>query len=1293
MSFVRKILSRLVSMYNVDPRTTCLSFSQWSQENQVSLSPGLSWTWRSVGKAFQMWNPKKQSMSRIASCMLALLMGLSIHLRAADTVTINEVDGVGQNGRPVTFGRVFKQGEIANYPQPSISGQSVVTWQADVKNRWPDTSVKFAVISYIQPTMASATSYTVTLSNSANTCSSCTGGTPVGFMSTASSPSFDTFLTNNSLGASMVFTPGATTGSNIGAYTVDAKTMLDASDPSSNTFGDCKNDYWLKGPVVTAVIVQDCTSARSNDFGWLWNGTNMATSGTPHVGNKANTAGSAYASIHPMYILYFYPSLNAMQAEYIWEIPYYGYLQDQLADVQLFTGSTPSQVWGPSVATARIITGVTSSSGTGAVTSASNMFLSTDAPTATWEGASFVPGYAGTHPESHIIKTYTNAKAVTLYDFALTTQTATGALNLIISKSRHRKVFWSGTAPGHIRIGHNFAYLKTTTALPYYDPNVTVGADTNNYAGPGDNATQWSYTFWAGNTDRGGVNGSNQWSANYQSYANNDEGALAQREELIYLYNMDDVTAKNANSDAAKGWAMTTGEVDANASNTVLGVPGGGGSWGNSGNIGFHLRDGATAATGRQTTTDFFYCPTFADKNTAGSSTTCGASADAVYNVGVGRPYSRHTHSDVQFSTSGGIASGAAFTDGPGGWNGFALADHWQNFSYIPYLLTGDYFFLEEQYFAASAMILGHSSAQDANSEGGNGFFGFIGSPETLRESAWGYKEVGNAAFIAPDSDGSGMTCADGNGNTITGSLAKCYYLTMLNSGMEIYEGAMNITGTNLTPSSTNPNCTSYTYSAANRWSWGRCTFYSRCEAVGGDCSMTGNVIAASSVAASPLHSITPGGAMQNASVCTGGNGVASDGRTSSYPITSYVTSSEQEDWFYWYFGAVLAEFRRQGTGGVNTIHTQIAKKAEEMYLDSTFNPYLVGAYDAPGKDATSGDGHCAGLGVANFDQMITSWATQLAGYDSGSQSGSGLAGNISGTATSTNTAPTNTIAVVSGSTFPTGVLGNWQNVIVTFNGSDYVMDHVVDASHIVVTTNPGNNASAKAFGVFTAKQRSFNPVYPTGLPFTVCDDHAYALDARAVTSTLKFFNISSSDSHCPSSVCDPTNTWNWANSCTPYFQNTPGSGATCGNGGTVASGLGSMGCVTMLGQSSPDLQIKFALGDLPSVTVSSCTLSPSTTTIRVAGTQTVTTSCTYSDSSVAPCDSDMNLFTSDNSKASTSGVTILGAGVGSATITGVTIGNSTSCSNSIAVTVTAAASAAAVSGGKANFGGKVIHN
>ncbi len=78
-------------------------------------------------------------------------------------------------------------------------------------------------------------------------------------------------------------------------YTTDARAMLSA--------GAWR--YWLQGPVVTRVIVEDMTPALAYDFGWQWNGSTWQA-----------PSGDQYKGIHPMSGLSFYPGWNGVEVGY-----------------------------------------------------------------------------------------------------------------------------------------------------------------------------------------------------------------------------------------------------------------------------------------------------------------------------------------------------------------------------------------------------------------------------------------------------------------------------------------------------------------------------------------------------------------------------------------------------------------------------------------------------------------------------------------------------------------------------------------------------------------------------------------------------------------------------------------------------------------------------------------------------------------------------------------------------------------------------------------------------------------
>jgi hypothetical protein len=92
-------------------------------------------------------------------------LSLTVSNAVVNSITLSLPTGTATN-YPFQFGRVFKQGVIANYPQVLVGG-SAQTTQADVKNRWPDGSVKFAVISCIIPSLSTSNT-TITFQNQAS---------------------------------------------------------------------------------------------------------------------------------------------------------------------------------------------------------------------------------------------------------------------------------------------------------------------------------------------------------------------------------------------------------------------------------------------------------------------------------------------------------------------------------------------------------------------------------------------------------------------------------------------------------------------------------------------------------------------------------------------------------------------------------------------------------------------------------------------------------------------------------------------------------------------------------------------------------------------------------------------------------------------------------------------------------------------------------------------------------------------------------------------------------------------
>jgi hypothetical protein len=224
----------------------------------------------------------------------------------ANTMSLSLPTGTATN-YPYQFGRVFKQGVIANYPQVLIDGVAQTT-QADVKNRWPDGSVKFAILSLVVPSL-STSAKTFTFQNQVTV-----NSTP---------ETKANMLANYDFNCTINATSG---GSPITGAPVSARTILNAvSDATlaSNTSGDSPNSrYWTQGPICTTVILCDHTS-KTYDFG-----TN------------------ASKVLRPIFHVQFWPTLSQYKVRVIVEGSDTTKMADQLYDVSVSTGNaSPTTVY------------------------------------------------------------------------------------------------------------------------------------------------------------------------------------------------------------------------------------------------------------------------------------------------------------------------------------------------------------------------------------------------------------------------------------------------------------------------------------------------------------------------------------------------------------------------------------------------------------------------------------------------------------------------------------------------------------------------------------------------------------------------------------------------------------------------------------------------------------------------------------------------------------------------------------------------------------------------------------
>jgi hypothetical protein len=92
---------------------------------------------------------------------------------------------------------------------------------------------------------------------------------------------------------------------------------------------------------------------------------------------------------------------------------------------------------------------------------------------------------------------------------------------------------------------------------------------------------------------------------------------------------------------------------------------------------------------------------------------------------------------------------------------------HMGSYAYVPYLVTGDYYYLEEAYFWANYALL---AQWPVPRQDGRGIMS-----DQIRGNAWGLRNIGDAAFIAPDGGPEGRYFEERIHNNLAEMTAKMY--------------------------------------------------------------------------------------------------------------------------------------------------------------------------------------------------------------------------------------------------------------------------------------------------------------------------------------------------------------------------------------------------------------------------------------------------------------------------------------------------------------------------------------
>jgi len=242
-----------------------------------------------------------------------------------------------------------------------------------------------------------------------------------------------------------------------------------------------------------------------------------------------------------------------------------------------------------------------------------------------------------------------------------------------------------------------------------------------------------------------------------------------------------------------------------------------------------------------------------------------------------GHPYSLDAH-----PTGGGITVVGPLSSAHG-WS-VDLA-HQGEFAFIPYIITGDWYFLEELYFWGQANISGSTTGTCYYCRHDD--WAIISFAQQTRGVAWGIRTLGHAAFAAPD-----------------GSPEKAYFRQKLLNNIAVREGEQNIT-----------DGAFYDPSPASKWYWGR------------------NTVA--------RYQPNPLGYMDENDAY---GGMSEMDTSTSNPYRATVANSP---WMMNYLHIAWGHLEELGFP-IAPLRKRYATHLLQMIRDPGYNPFLVGAYRMP---------------------------------------------------------------------------------------------------------------------------------------------------------------------------------------------------------------------------------------------------------------------------------------------------------------------------------------------------------
>jgi hypothetical protein len=698
---------------------------------------------------------------------------------------------------PVTISRTFARGEMSQCVEAVVAGLVVET-QCDVKTRWPDGSLRHALVSFWMELDDRAHAQVDFLPAPCNSDAGALGKEQM--LQFLDSKWDATVVLNASMDGSVPV-----------EQRVRAQEMLSKWDGMESARGV---RYWMKGPIATQVIVED----PEFDFGWeaslpqttlRGNLTAQATSFTttdtsgavlskwkfplpvvigreilqlcssdgpvvhvcPNGRGAYGTAPTASSdgapitpnqgwavakerkrkSLHPIFVLTFYPGWQGVKVETIMENVYLDRVQDQHYSIRLFLG--------------------------------------TDAAAPVWE-----------------------RRGLTHYFSA-----------------RWRKTFWYGQQPAALRIDHNLPYLIYSRVVPNYDTTIQLKQEA---------IIAELKKFHA--SDMGEPLGTALWQPFMSATGGRMDIGILPGWYVLYLYTWDP-----SMQDLVEAMAGVSGHVP------------------------IHLKESPD-------------CQGMFDPYTESTAAGRVVSIDA-------RPtfFTLQPAPYVRVETR---REDAATQVGPLGRSGWSPDDaHQPSMAYLPYALTGDWYYLEEMHYWSSYNLTA-VNPQDCN-YCRFGPLGYLLSQP--RGEAWVLRNLAHAVVMTPQD-----------------MPEYKYFYSKLQNNIAIREGFFNITDGHFYEP--RPGCDAKCMES--RWRIGRDIL-----AWGGE---------------NPLQIMNYGNAGQR-----------------DEAIDPAKCSAAGSPWMNNFLHSTLGLIEELGFGEVTPLRRRMAKHFIGQLVHPDYNPYLVGIYRIPTRD------------------------------------------------------------------------------------------------------------------------------------------------------------------------------------------------------------------------------------------------------------------------------------------------------------------------------------------------------